>query len=461
MGSLQSSFCKFLFFSYKFWEIASGAIVAYLKIKKNIKTNNIKYSYLVTASFFIIILSIVFYEKELSHPSLFTFPLIIAVCSIILFSNRANVVIKVLSCKFFVGIGLISYSLYLWHYPIISFYKVININNEPFNKIFIIIITFILSIISFFLIEKPFRNLKLINTRNLFSILLIFFLIILLLNIFIISNDGLKNRFKINSDSSYNLDKTHYLKEWHSFREQNHYINKLNSLKKKVLIVGNSHGVDTFNIFIQNKDLFKEYEFSIIEPPLKILRKKSYDVSCLNDLITKNITFCNNIEFTNYILKLYKKSQFILLSTRWKEADFLKLDDTIKKIKRDNKKVILLNNTIEADNQETIYKFNYLDSFVYYNKRLPSFLELDKIEKKLFNQIKNKEIINKKLEIIAKANNIPFLKKEEYLCNYVRKTCGAITPDNEKISWDYGHYSIQGSNYLGKKIYENNWFKLD
>jgi peptidoglycan/LPS O-acetylase OafA/YrhL len=459
-GSYNHPSANFYFLGTRFWEIASGGIVAYLKIKKKIKTNNFKYSYIVIASFFLIILSIFFYKKELSHPSLFTFPLIIAVCSIILFSNKKDVVIKILSHKIFIGIGLISYSLYLWHYPIITFYKMIDVNNEPINKIYIIIITFILSIISFFLIEKPFRNLKLINTKKLFTILLVFFSIILLLNIFIILSDGLKNRFKINSNSSYDLDKAHYLEEWHSFREKNHYINKFNSLKKKILIVGNSHGVDTFNIFIQNKELFKGYEFSIIEPPYEFLRKNTYDISCLNDLITRHSTICNNIDFTNYIFELYKKSDVILLSTRWKDADFSKLDDTIEKIKKDKKLIIILNNTIEIDNLETIYKFNYLDSFVYFNKRLPSSQELEKIEEKQFDQIKNQNKNNKKLETISIINNVTFLKKEDYLCNFIKNKCEVITPDNKKISFDYGHYTIEGSNYLGKKIYKTNWLKL-
>ena len=451
---------NFYFLGTRLWEIMLGAIIAYLKIKK-IKINNFLSTYIIIISFFCIVLSILFFKKELAHPSLFTLPLIIGVCCIILFSNKKNFVIKILSSRIFVGIGLISYSLYLWHWPIISFFKILDIYNGTISKAFIIIITIVLSIISFFYIEKPFRDKKIVTTRKLFSVLLIFFFIIVLFNIFIILKNGLKNRFIIESYNNYNLDKRHYLEEWHSFREKNHYINKFDSPKKKILIVGNSHGVDTFNMFIQNKELFKEYEFSIIEPPHQLLRKRVYDVSCLNDLITKQITICDNLDFTNYIFELYKKSDIILLSTRWKEADFSKLNDTIEKIKKDKKQIIILNNTIEIDNLETIYKFNYLDSFVYYNKRPPSSYELQKIEEKLFYQIKNKEKINNKLDAIAKFNNILILKKEDYLCSFIKNRCEVITPNNEKISFDYGHYTIQGSSYLGKKIYRDKWLILN
>ena len=55
------------------------------------------------------------------HPSLLTLSPIIGVCLIIWFSNKSEIITKMLSTKFFVGIGLISYSLYLWHYPIFAF----------------------------------------------------------------------------------------------------------------------------------------------------------------------------------------------------------------------------------------------------------------------------------------------------------------------------------------------------
>jgi len=72
-----------------------------------------------------------------------------------------------------------------------------------------------------------------------------------------------------------------------------------------------------------------------------------------------------------------------------------------------------------------------------------------------------KKKINNKLEVIAKFNNILILKKEDYLCSFIKNRCEVITPTNEKISFDYGHYTIQGSSYLGKKIYRDKWLILN
>ena len=68
---------------------------------------------------------------------------------------------SILSNNFFVFTGLISYSLYLWHYPVFSFSRHIFINTDFENniilKLFLIVISIILSLISYFFIEKFFR----------------------------------------------------------------------------------------------------------------------------------------------------------------------------------------------------------------------------------------------------------------------------------------------------------------
>ena len=127
-------------------------------------------------------------------------------------------------------------------------------------------------------------------------------------------------------------------------------------------------------------------------------------------------------------------------------------------LRNKNKKVLIFNNTIESKIRSN---FTILDYFVWINKRLPNKNELHVLEKQMFMQLNNTEEVNKKLLHIAKKNNAKILLKEKYLCNFVKKTCGLLTPKGEKIFWDYGHYTLVAAKYFGKKIYEMNWFKID
>ena len=107
-----------------------------------------------------------------------------------------------------VFIGLISYSLYLWHWPILVFSKYFSQNLPIFDNTFILFtISIIISSFSYLYIEQPFRGKKgseLISRRNIFSLS---FLLVLSLSVFSfygILNKGIETRF---SEEVVNFDK--------------------------------------------------------------------------------------------------------------------------------------------------------------------------------------------------------------------------------------------------------------
>lgn len=63
-----------------------------------------------------------------------------------------------LGLKPFVAIGLISYPLYLWHWPLLSFARIIE-GDTPSRelRIALVLLTFVLATVTYFLIEKPLR----------------------------------------------------------------------------------------------------------------------------------------------------------------------------------------------------------------------------------------------------------------------------------------------------------------
>jgi hypothetical protein len=175
--------------------------------------------------------------------SFYTLSPVVGTCLIIWFSNKNEFITKILSTKLFIGVGLISYSLYLWHYPIFAFGRITHFTQGSlFNKIIILIIILILSIFSYYFIERPARN-KRRNFKIVLSLILIFIVGLLIFNTSIIHKMGYKDRLpelinNTNVEAPWKLLKNSLGEECHLNIEG---CIMRNNLENKVYIIGDSH----------------------------------------------------------------------------------------------------------------------------------------------------------------------------------------------------------------------------
>ena len=188
--SMQNVSLNFYLPMSRFWELLVGSILAYLELKRGRVQNRIAKNIFPIVGFYLIAYSILFFEAKTPHPSLITLIPIIGSAFIIAFSSKEDFMGKVLSSKPFVGIGLISYSVYLWHFPIFAFSRIGGSTPSNYDKGYWIALTFVLSIISYFVIEQPFRNRKLISSRLMITCIISFLVLILPLNISTLNSDG-------------------------------------------------------------------------------------------------------------------------------------------------------------------------------------------------------------------------------------------------------------------------------
>ena len=176
------------------WEFIAGSIVAYFEITSaNLKTNKRINPILSYTGLFLIAYSILFLNNKITHPSSYTFIPILGICLIIWTSQKNLITTKILSNKLFVRLGLISYSLYLWHYPIFAFANIANFTKENLSvKFLLVFITLIISIISYYFIELPSKN---SNKKIFYSIISVIYAVIFFTSNNIIKNDGHNTRF--------------------------------------------------------------------------------------------------------------------------------------------------------------------------------------------------------------------------------------------------------------------------
>jgi len=146
---------------------------------------------------------------------------------IIWYSNKDDLITKILSIRVFVGIGLISYSLYLWHYPIFAFAREINLFDKYIlHKFFFIFVAFLLSIFSYYFIEKPFRDKK-VQFKKIVTVFLTTIIFLISFNYYGIFSDGVSSRLPKDMPQ----EKLR-LKNADFFQKEN---------SQKVVLIGDSH----------------------------------------------------------------------------------------------------------------------------------------------------------------------------------------------------------------------------
>jgi peptidoglycan/LPS O-acetylase OafA/YrhL len=291
---------SFYFLHTRIWELLAGSILAYIEIINGYRSKQTRLNLILpTIGLLLIGHSILFFDDKMFHPSFYTLSPIIGVCLIIWFSDKNEPISKILSLKLFVSIGLISYSLYLWHYPIFAFAKVTGlVIGSTIGKMLLIPIVFICSVISYHFIEKPFRQQK-YQLKKILIILLSSIILLASFNFYIIYKDGIQKRiFKNNLIFFFKTKETNI----NLFKKDN---------TKKVVMIGDSHaGALEFNL---NEEI-KKKNLSLYYFHTQMYLKDFNRIQRKNKKIDEEYNFKNNT-IHNFLKK--NSDLIVILHHRW------------------------------------------------------------------------------------------------------------------------------------------------
>ena len=312
-GSRNYPSATFYFLHSRMWELIAGSLLAYFEIFCEYKSKNkILNNTLSGIGFFLIIFSILFGKTYFRHPSFYTLAPVLGTCLIIFFCDKEEFVTKILSSKLLVGIGFISYSLYLWHYPIFAFARINELDpGNIFNFFALIILIFLFSILTYFYIEKPSRNKK-YQFKIIFLSIFFSLLILVVLNSLVVIKEGFKSRMP---DILQNFN--FKINPWRLLQNDKQDICHTNidgcifniTSEKKIFMIGDSHSASlVFNL--KDRVVKKNYQFitSTFDTCFYFV---GFDlISTKTQKIDKK---CNNNYFSELEKKLKKQNNSIII----------------------------------------------------------------------------------------------------------------------------------------------------
>lgn len=419
---------NFFFTTNRIWEFLAGSILYLFEQNSKLKIKKSKILSLLGLS--LIFASFYFFEKSLRFNTYWNLIPVIGTCLFIYFTDAEEQFKSIYKNKLLLHIGLISYSLYLWHQPILAYFKNLFNNNIP-NYYYLLIYVFIylFSIFSFYLFEKPFYEKKILKNKTFVSLT---FLIIL----FIISIGFLISTEKINIKNSIEkkitkIEKTHPKLKTRDLAQKRGILNGdrrekfeknfTDSEKIKVYINGDSHSRDLFLILFNTKKTSQLFEFSI----------KDFD----------------NADVVLYHRQFYEET-----------IRDLEQHTIIKKAIANNKKIIIVSRSPEfysGNISPLIYNLiqnqNNLDA---YNKKDKKFIDHN------FYQILRDDVlkINKKLKIKASKLEALYLDRFDIACDMLNKSCHSMTLKGHPLYWDHSHLTWQGVYFFSNLVDETKWF---
>lgn len=227
----------------RLWELMGGAILVLLEKQKiEIRQNEKIMKYLPKVGALLLLYSINQIHHDVRHPSLITLIPIVGTIFIIYFANKDEFITRVLSSKPLVSIGLMSYSIYLWHQPVFAFKRsYFDYVTNSRGKLLPIIVTLVLSAASYFLVEKKFRYKKIIGNGIFYSFLGISSLFLVTIGAMFYFKDGYPNRIPTELALSSQLQFTLYKQDGRECWQRTNFPKDNCKLpNEKIIILGDS-----------------------------------------------------------------------------------------------------------------------------------------------------------------------------------------------------------------------------
>ena len=444
IGSLTASYVitnlhfdtAFFLLPTRAWELLIGTCAALL-LRKNIpalifsKTINDVLTFL---GLTLIVIAVMLFNNSTPFPGLYALIPATGTWLVIVFSERSNYAKTLLGTPVLVFLGLISYSAYLWHQPIFSFYKHSGITlSGPIIYLGLGLLSIFLGFLSWKYVEQPFRNRSYLTRATIFKLAIGCSAIFIALGSIGYFMNGFPTRYGAEDRKLLTqfIDVTDYTQKRFDSLE----LKKFSQHEKpNLLIIGDSFAKDVVNAVYEN-GMNAHYEISTVQINSEC-GNLFLDFDFTENIPKKNRARCEFLDSyeSPAVRDLLGKSDEIWLASSWKPWVAVLLPESVNNLRDTFEKPL---HVFGPKNFGTVSQKSMLD------------IPVD--ERDTYTQVPSQEVV--KLNTSMK-NTIPdhvFVNVLEGFCE-TKLTCRLFTDGGELISYDGSHVTKAGARIYGELI---------
>ena len=438
-GSIDHPEAAFYLLPTRGWELLVGAIVAFFFVDLEKPRACSSLSEVGSAVGILLIAFAIFsFDKNTPFPGLYALVPTIGTALVIVFGTQSTVVGRLLGNKILVGVGLISYSAYLWHQPLFAFARH-HATDQPSKALLgtLAACALVLAYLSWKYVETPFRDKRRYSRKEIFGwgaavsgVLIVFGLIANWTTGFLYRYD----------------DHDKYLASLQQSVAGDYVRKRFDALvmkpfdeaddRKKVLIIGDSFAKDVFNALYEG-GFADDLQIATRIIPHQCGNLFIEPEAFVNKIAESDVRQCEGKGIYNdaVLRDMMNQADEIWYASAWHIWQAELIDESV------------LNTQLHAMKPVRVFGTK---SFGKVNiKRLLS-LELQERLRSTGNvngnAIKANAILNESLD------DDVFIDIHSFICGAAESSCALFSSDGNLISADGSHLTKSGAKLLGEKL---------
>ncbi len=439
-GSVHEPEVNFFFTPSRVWELMAGALCAIWQRARAPRPIGAA----ALAGLAMILASVLFYDASIPFPSLYTLLPVVGTALVLLFAHPGTAVQTVLRAAPLVGIGLISYSAYLWHQPLFVFAR-LRLGESPGPALTTVLIaaTLVLAYVTWAWVEQPVRKAEYPWVRRRWQVFACSAAGIVAIVVAYQSLDN-EDHYLANLTAA---QRTYvpYLKYQSEMRTSDENTRchlstraddvgfftretclQLSADKPNVLLIGDSHAAHL------KTALTKAF------PEVNLMQATSS--GCKPTLPYKGAKRCTDL--LQYVLEDFLPGadvDAVIVSARWNASDAPGARDILGLLTKVVPNVVVMGPTMEY---ETLVP-----------RILMKFADLDREAiTQIAMQLRtvDRPEVNRMMAETARAAGVHFVDVQSVLCQ--DDQCRIFTPDGVPVSYDYGHFTREAALWAVRQL---------